>query len=33
MIEVGGKTYKEALEMGIRPMMAAAHYMNNNNID
>ena len=32
MIEVGGKTYKEALEMGIRPMMAAAHYMYNYNI-
>ena len=25
LIEVGGKTYAEAIEMGIAPMMAAAH--------
>ena len=26
LIDVGGKTYAEALEMGIRPMMASAWY-------
>ena len=29
MIEVGGKTYAEALEMGIVPMMASAYYTYN----
>ena len=32
MIDVGGLTYAEALEKGIRPMMAAAHYMYNYSI-
>ena len=29
MIEVGGKTYAEALQMGIMPMMASAYYTYN----
>ena len=29
MIEVGGKTYKEALEMGIRPMITGVHHYYN----
>ena len=29
MIEVGGKTYAEALEMGIAPTMASAYYQYN----
>ena len=31
MIEVGGKTYKEALDMGISPMMASTYYWYNYN--
>ena len=32
LIEVGGKTYKEALEMGIRPMITGVHHYYNYSI-